>query len=807
MFSKDLVLVSIIATLFAVIVFRKYIFSGNYPIPGDILTGLYFPWLDYNWGYVTPVPVKNSLPSDIVSILYPWRILGVRILKSGAFPLWDPTILLGTPLLANFQSALLNPLNILFFIFGEIDAWSIQVVLQPILITITSYLFFRKLKIRKFPSIFGGLLFAYSGYSITWMEYNTINYTLVFLPLILLETINLSEKVNVRSLLLVSIYTALAILSGYPLNVIYILTFSFAYFLYLNLINESFKIKKVAVYFFSVLFGLLLSSIQLLPSIELYKNSIWNFDKVAQAGAIKYLPLAHLVSFFVSDFYGNPGTWNYWSVGSFDNFAFAVASVGVFFILVFITTKEIVSKKYLFFILTFFISLIYVTENPISRVLSEVLPSSVNTRALFLISFCSSILAARGLEMFINEKLILWRKLLPVVAYLLLTLITAIVFWKLSVIYELNLKEVFLRKTEVSVKEIQNLIISLRNIAVPLASILAVFILSLVKSKSIKTTGVFALLLVVIVRSADKYLSFTPGHLIYPSTEVIEFLKTDSSNSRFEKEKGNLLFPANFWSLYLLSTATGQNSSTLLSTSRYLSLINYGSIKDELSSRYNQIENIHSPLINTLNISHYLVINWDKQASPSPSGKPMEWLIPKNFKEVANKETVRIYENPDNLGLFWFADKVICESDISKVVKTLTSKEYDPSKLVFFNCPMNENKNDNNGSAKLVNKSWNSFTLRTKTPKESYVSLSSAYSPGWIFRVDNGIDMPVYSANIALVGVKVPEGEHTIEVYYKPNTFKLGLIITALSLVIWMIILFVSSSRKYKVFRPQGQAF
>lgn len=60
------------------------------PIPADIITGVYYPWLDYKWGYAVGVPVKNPLLSDVPSLLYPWRSLAIDELKAFRWPLWNP---------------------------------------------------------------------------------------------------------------------------------------------------------------------------------------------------------------------------------------------------------------------------------------------------------------------------------------------------------------------------------------------------------------------------------------------------------------------------------------------------------------------------------------------------------------------------------------------------------------------------------------------------------------------------------------------------------------------------------------------
>lgn len=117
LFSEKFLIFTVPASL-VVLVFQKYFLAGSIPIPADILTGAYYPWLD-NFR----IPVKNPLPSDVFSIIYPWRILAMNLLKAGELPLWDNTILLGVPLFANFQAAILNPVNILFFIFDNLNAW------------------------------------------------------------------------------------------------------------------------------------------------------------------------------------------------------------------------------------------------------------------------------------------------------------------------------------------------------------------------------------------------------------------------------------------------------------------------------------------------------------------------------------------------------------------------------------------------------------------------------------------------------------------------------------------------------------
>lgn len=104
--------------LIVLVFFYPVIGSGKIPIPADTIVGMYNPWRDNIWNnYISGVPFKNSLITDPVRQQYVWRKLAVDEMRKGNMPLWNPYSFSGTPLLANFQSAVFYPLNIFFFHF------------------------------------------------------------------------------------------------------------------------------------------------------------------------------------------------------------------------------------------------------------------------------------------------------------------------------------------------------------------------------------------------------------------------------------------------------------------------------------------------------------------------------------------------------------------------------------------------------------------------------------------------------------------------------------------------------------------
>src|SRR3989338_5524481 len=88
-----------------------FFFKGKVPYPSTYQVNNYAPWSAYEqfWG-----PVKNGAMPDIVTQIYPWRYFTIESLKKGQVVFWNPYSFSGTPHLANYQSAVFSPLNVLF---------------------------------------------------------------------------------------------------------------------------------------------------------------------------------------------------------------------------------------------------------------------------------------------------------------------------------------------------------------------------------------------------------------------------------------------------------------------------------------------------------------------------------------------------------------------------------------------------------------------------------------------------------------------------------------------------------------------
>ena len=77
----------------------------------------------------------------------------------------------------------------------------------------------------------------------------------------------------------------------------------------------------------------------------------------------------------------------------------------------------------------------------------------------------------------------------------------------------------------------------------------------------------------------------------------------------------------------------------------------------------------------------------------------------------------------------------------------------------------------------------NSLEIKTNATSEKMVILSDTWYPGWRATVD-GQPAQIYKTNCIMRGVIVPPGEHVVRMFYDPTSFKIGLAITLLGLIL-----------------------
>lgn len=780
--------------IITIIFFWKFFFQGLIPIPGDLIIGSYYPWLNSDWGYATGVPVKNPLMSDIVSQLYPWRHLVIDYLKQGQLPLWDPTYFLGVSLIGNGQAGIFNLFNILFWLpisFNYI--WGLQTILQPLLAMTCMYVLLKHWKLSSISTLIGSLAYGLSGPLIVWMGYNVHGFAIAIFPLLFYFLEKTSE--NLRYWAGVSLTIASMIFAGYPQYLYYFLFFSFLYFCYFHIISSSFSfnnfLSKLALYTLFIGLGLGIAAVQLFPEIDTVYTSIRDTDRVAQDNAVITLPFNQLLMGLAPDFFGNPATYNYWGEGSYESFTFYTSIVAI--ILALWSIKNTAYRKTTYILIAFIVIAIFSTlPTPIVTAIQKLswlgLKGSTSVRIFFVYAFAVSALAAIGTEYLLSvsrKKELLRNFGVTRIDVFPPAIITAIGIGTLFTFYMLP----NLAINQNSSLTLQTMQVALRNLVIPIiltfSTCLVIFLMRSFNYKPLLSILIF-LLLADMFRFGWKYLPFTKSELVFPTTSSISYLQDQQQPFRIAIEQGELL-TANTWSPYKLESVSGYDVLVPKTTINFLSYLNQAK-PDKKGARFVEVTNFNSPLLDFVNTRYFVSLKRtdntiDKRGQLSPYFDMTSGRVATVFQEGP----VMVLRNNAALDRFYTVDQYRVIKDSEQLFSYLISSEFSPQTEVV----LTENINQRDlGTCQIEIQKYlgGSAQLATDCTKESLLVTSTIFHSGWKATV-NQLSVQPLTANGIFMALPLPPGKSEVNFYFYPDSFSIGWKISLVSLVLLILIL------------------
>ena len=757
------------------IFFWKFFIKGLLPIPADIIVGMYFPWLNYKWGYLVGVPIKNPLISDVVSQIYIWKGYLSHSFQGLKFLLWDDSILTGTPLLASFQASAFYPFNIFYLLFSKEMAFSLLVIFQAILSLIFSFLYLREIKASKLASIFGSVIFSFSAFAVVWSQWATIVHAGLYLPLLLLLIERYFSQQKNIFLGLISLFFAFSVFAGHSQITLYLVFFSFIYILFKYFILKNGKEKLGIIFslFFSFVLGLLISAIQIIPSLELFLCSFREKEHYVEQANFGLVSIQNVLTFFAPDFFGNPTTRNYWGIWNYQETALYLGILPLFFIFLLIFRKK--DKLTTFYLTSFLIVSFLIFDSPLGKLIYwlkiPILSNSYASRGIYLLTFTASVLAALGFDFFLKEKL--KRKEL--------TSLTIIVFFLTFLFFYLRSNPTFLVNSFIKT-DIQNASVAIRNLILPILIIFVswAFLLwsNFLKDKTRKWFAVIFILILFLdlFRFADKYLPFVKKEMVFPKTPILDYLQQQKKPFRIESESDDIL-PANMWSFYRIESASGYNPLYSARYAEFISILNSNETRSNVS-RYGLIGNFDSPLFDLLNIKYMLALKRDENGRVSDKGEISYLFRDSKFKEIYSDKSLVVLENTSSFPRAFLVEDIIIEKDEKKITNLMTSSSLDFSQTVILEEEVSgleqiDLDQDFSESVEYMEYSPTEKILRIKTNIDKILFISEAFYPGWKAFLDDK-ETKIYRANYAFRAILVPKGDHHLRIVYDPMSLKVG---------------------------------
>lgn len=723
------------------------------PLPSDALVGLYHPWRDHLAdSYPNGYPYKNPLITDPVRQQYPYRILAISGLKAGILPKWNPYAFSGTLLLANIQSAAFYPLNLIFWVLSDQAAWSLLVLLQPFLAGIFLYLYLRHLGLGERACYLGAITFSFSGFMVSWMQWNTIGHVALWIPLILLAKDKLISRFHWRWVFILIVAETSMILAGHLQTAFYVLVFTSTY-LWLKIWrkwahDKKWLLQKCSIFALTGITVLVLTSIQWLPTLRFILSSAREFDLSSWQRPDWFIPWQNLVQFFAPDFFGNPATGNYYGIWNYGEFIGYVALFPLLMAIFALLARR--DKKTLFFAVVLGVSILLAVPNWLSRLpyqfnlpfISTLQPS----RILVLVDFCLAVLSALGLDYIVKPEKVRERRLFRMLVY---GFLVVAILWMLVLLGP---------KFGIS-QDALDVRIAQRNLALPtglfVISAFGLLGLSRFALKQIIFTRIFIVILLSTTlfdfyRFFHKFTPFTDQSLLFPKTATIQFLQDHLGSYRMMTTDRRIM-PPNVTAYYRLQSVDGYDP---------LYLLNYGqavaawtrNAPDITPASFNRIlipEKVDSFWTDLLGVKYVL--------SLTP-------LADQKLQLVFQEGETRVYENLSVYPRAFLAQEVIQLNSHQAVVddmylfpETLRTTVYTEEDIKVTAVPLLDSE-----TADIVSYEPNRILIKSTTSFERLLVLTDIFYPEWKVFI-NGKPAAIIATDCLLRGVVVPAGENLVE--------------------------------------------
>ena len=757
----------IIACFLSFSFFLPKLLQGKFPIPADSLLGLYHPWRDlsidnYNTG---KFPIKNPLITDPVLQTYPWRALVISNFKKLEFPLWNPYSFSGQPLLANIQSSSFQIFNLLFFFMPFRIAWSLAVILIPILSTFFMYLFLRSLDLSKIASVFGSLVLPFTGFFMVWLSWGTVVTAALWLPLILYAINKFFKIQSILWLVLLAFALSQTVLVGHWQTALYTIIVSsfYAAFKFLRTPQKKILIALLVVFFL----GLTSTAIQLLPSFEFIKFSSRNADQGYFPKRLDwFLPIKQLAQIIAPDYFGNPTTYNYSGIWNYAEFVSYVGIIPLFFVI--FSLFKIKKSYHIFFIVLSLISIALALKNPISIIpykynfplLSTIQPS----RIIFVFTFSLVVLASIGLDQFLRKF-----KLKQAFISALPILIALIILVVYSTLFKNNFPHV---DNVISAK------VAFRNtipsVLLSLALIVVLFLYYLKITKNIIILLILLITIFELFRFSYKFTPFSKLAWIYPDTKTTVFLSNIPRPFRIITTDRRI-FNGNTSSVYKLENVAGYDPLFLSDYAQLVTVWESGNVVQAGSfNRFVTPQKYNTKIANFLNTKY--VITFDNLAGLG-------------LEKIHEEGETKIYENKNALPRAFFVNEVVKVNNRNQELEMLIDENFD-LKTSAASSEFSFLADKINGTVNFIEYEDQSFKINVKTDKRAPLVISNPYYPGWEARIDNHIS-DIKRVNYMFQSIMIPEGEHVIKFTFKPSSFYNGLYISLGSVLLLAIFLAV----------------
>lgn len=706
---------------------------------------------------------------DFVEYVYPVQSFAAKMFAKGEIPFWNPYTFAGMPFYSDIQVGFFYIFNRILSIFtisgGNLPvlALELMIILHFFIAQISMFSFARYLKISSFGSLLSAVSYSFSMFMVGHVIHPMIVYHLAWLPLILKFYMKSFERNSFYFSILAGLVFGMIMLSGHPQTTLYSAVFLgiSGIFQITFSVKHKVNLKKilsyVTLFILPYLVALGIFAVQYLPTRDLTKYAQRNEISLQKAkeGALQFKQIYTAIvpklfgwvegsNLDKADFYlkfdGELQRHFFWETVYY--FGITSAILGVFAI--FVGYKE--KFVWLMFIFTIF-GFLYAlgSGSPVFDILFKFPFFGVfrnPSRMLFFTVFGMSILGGFGYDYlwkFALKKKILWKFFVPLLfAYFIAFLASS-------------------------------------------GSFAQMFDAPFVSYQTIEDSAHFALIILLCL----SILCILLNRGILPPAVV-----------------GSLLFLLAFVDLYVVGANFNRNSNnpeTIYELKPELRAILSPKLPNEIFRvnmrvyepvRFMAMQRNQGLIDQIMLIEGYNPLILERVLPPISDSKTVLDLLNVRYevKVDLEKGTWAFSERSDYFPRAWLVDGFYV-TDSANVEKFMKQNSIDYLRNVVVEKPihLSGSKNDSLiGIAECKFYSNDFFRFKVVSNKPAIAVFSEIWFPDWIATID-GMPAEIYRANYCLRAVVVPSGEHIIEMRYYSKAFKIGSIISVLTLILSIV--------------------
>jgi hypothetical protein len=773
-----------------VVLFWPVFFQGKVLVPGDIPNTDPFLASDA----VRPARPQNILLSDQIEQVYVGHRVAAQALQAdGTLPKWNPYIFTGQPLLANAQSSLFYPPNLMLRYWSPGQVATLRIFVNLLFAGMFTFLFARELGISWGGALLAALSFAFSGPSLVWAGFPLAN-VLACLPFLLWSGEMLLKRRDPLRVALLGLGMGLSLVGGHPETTFQVLAVFSLYFLARLALAEAALREKgrlLAGYLLAVVLGGLLSGVQLVPFLDfmVHSSTFAHGGRASDAGnSIFYAQqwLANLATGFTllcPNFFGNPLDRSYiWPFATFQNYNEQSVYFGVVpLALACAALCAGLRKKPLLILGVLALGCLAVAWHlPGFEAVSHlpIFSMAPNKRLRLPFVLLGAVLAGFGYDL-VREQL-RQRERRGRAGYGLLAvwlLVLALFVWIVS----LKLTIGATVPPDTFRYLLLNSVFSFGNwrtylpLAVALAGLAGYFLCLGSRLSERRYAGLLVgLVALELIGLGWGYNPAVREREILPPAKSIEFLKGREQQPYRILTTDGYFYP-NFGAAYGIADVAGYDVPVYQRYSDLYLAQGGQSFGGQIDSR--QMWDPVWPLVDFLNVKYVV--------------SPRE-LNPDKFRPVYQGTGFRIYQNLKALPRAFLVYQTELAPDPKAALTRMLAGKVDLASVALLEEPLPPAQAGTLGpqaahSVRFLSYGTDAVQLQVETPTPGFLMLSDLYTPDWKVSVE-GKPAKLYRADYSYRGVYLPAGTHRVVFSYQPLSYRVGCYLSLAGIVLMLLV-------------------